>query len=214
MTNKLEEKLTLGLETGIDGGSVAVLKGNRLLCSAEGAGDISKSEDLLSLVDNLLKKNSLLKEDIGYIAVSDSPGSLTGLRIGLATAAGLKDSIAAEIYKIPILEAQVIISPAKNNAISALYTEKGGLYYCKFRYIDGIFYAETDIMNEREPNEFVEKLFRENTTLVLDNNLAAKLSNIGRINFEVMKNDTYIIGGNLAGNIGLAANLIMRPIMK
>lgn len=212
--NEAEKKLILGLETGIDGGSVAILKSEKLLCSAQGTDDISRSEDLLFLIDNLLKKNKLLKDDFGYIAISDSPGSSTGIRIGSAIAAGLGNSIGAEVIKIPVLEAQVIVSPAKNCAISALYSEKGGIYYCMFRYDGGVYLSDTEILNECDPDAFVKMLRMENKTIVMDNNLASRLSSIPHLETVLKTIETYIIGGNSAETIGLAANIKMRPIIN
>src|SRR3989344_1359892 len=47
------------------------------------------SQNLLSLIDNILKKNHLVISDINAINVSIGPGSFTGLRVGVAVANAL-----------------------------------------------------------------------------------------------------------------------------
>ena len=212
--NKSEQKLTLALETGIDGGSAAILRGEETICSAQGKIDLSRSEDLLELVDKLLSNNSLSKRDIGHIAVSAAPGSATGIRIGLATAAGLKHSLAAEVMRLPILEAQAVLSPAKTKVISALYTEKTGIYYCAYRMVEGGWSAEGDILNERSADVFLDMLAREQLTAVLDQNLASRLFQNGQSRTAAERFPRYVVEGSLAEKVGRGFYRKMRLIMK
>lgn len=205
--NKTEGKLILALETGIDGGSVAILKDKKLLCFSEGTGSVSRSEDLLLLLEGLLEKNGLKKESIGLIAVSDSPGSATGIRIGLATAFGLGDSLAAKVVKCSILEAQTIVSGAGNQVVSALYSEKTGIYYRKFRQAEGNYIAETEILNEREPSGFLDMMMRENYRYILDKKLAKALDKIQTAEIVSKKSEIRVIEGSLAESLGNAVLL-------
>ena len=63
------------------------------------------SEKLVELTENLLKNNNLEMNNIDLIAISNGPGSFTGLRIGMSFAIGL-----AFPYKIPIAPINTIIA--------------------------------------------------------------------------------------------------------
>lgn len=45
-----------------------------------------KSQQVLSLVDEILKKNRIKLEDLTEITVETGPGSFTGLRVGITVA--------------------------------------------------------------------------------------------------------------------------------
>lgn len=201
---KPAEKLILALETGIDGGSVAILRAGKSLCVAEGTGNISRSEDLLFIIDELLSKNGLCKEEIGYIAVSDSPGSLTGIRIGLATAAGLGISMNAKVFRISTLEAMLLKTKALERAIAALYSEKTGIFYCRYQIIGGVWQAESEIEHEREATVFAALLLEETSKVVLDKKLEAKFSALSHLNLSEILKKARIVEGTLAESLGNA----------
>ncbi len=125
-------RYVLGLETGIDGGSVSILDGGVLIDSVEGSGDISKSEDLLSMLDGLLRKHGLEKKGLGQIVISDEPGSLTGIRIGLATAKGLSDALDVPVWKISILEALAKSAGSAGRVLSAIVDRKNTIYFREY----------------------------------------------------------------------------------
>lgn len=97
--------ITLALESAIAGGSVSLLDGTDEIARWIGASDVSKAEDLLINIDVLLSKNRFTLADIGLIAVSAGPGSFTGIRIGLATALGLKNGLGVTMQSVPALAA-------------------------------------------------------------------------------------------------------------
>lgn len=77
---------------------VVLYKDCRKIDQAILVGDKTLSENLLILVDRMLKKNNLLPTDMTAILVNPGPGSYTGLRIGVTTANTLAFSL-----NIPIL---------------------------------------------------------------------------------------------------------------
>lgn len=116
MSSSKIHSLTLCLETGIAGGSVALFSGNGFVAVDIGEGSTSRSEDLLSAVEALLSEANTTASDIGRIAVSLGPGSFTGLRIGIATALGLSRAIGCEIVGIPLLPAMLSLSEIEGRA--------------------------------------------------------------------------------------------------
>lgn len=64
---------------------------------------------LMPMIDELLKRCGVSIRDITHIAVSEGPGSFTGLRIGAATAKGL-----AHALNIPVVGVSSLLSLAYN----------------------------------------------------------------------------------------------------
>ncbi|MFA7289859.1 MAG: tRNA (adenosine(37)-N6)-threonylcarbamoyltransferase complex dimerization subunit type 1 TsaB [Melioribacteraceae bacterium] len=66
------------------------------------------SEKIIYCIDELLKKSELVKNDLKLIAVSNGPGSFTGLRIGLATTKALSQSLSIPIISVPTFQAMAL----------------------------------------------------------------------------------------------------------
>lgn len=109
--------LTLAIESAIRGGSIAVLKDEDVIANWNGDTSISKAEDLLPTIAEMLKVNDLKLKDIGQIAVSVGPGSFTGIRIGISTAMGLADSTGIETFGISSLAAIVNNAAARTAVV-------------------------------------------------------------------------------------------------
>src|SRR6185369_5823441 len=127
-----DRKVLLALETALDGGSICIFENHRVLDCAVGTGKLSKSEDILLLIEELLQRNKIKRGEIKLIVVSDGPGSLTGIRIGLSMAKGLADALSAEVLKISVLEALAYQGVKTGRLIAALYTEKTGVFFGEF----------------------------------------------------------------------------------
>lgn len=65
---------------------------------------LTHSETLLPLIDELVKRTGIDLKEISAIAVSNGPGSFTGLRIGAATAKGLGFALNCPIVPVPTTE--------------------------------------------------------------------------------------------------------------
>src|SRR3954468_18683875 len=98
-------KLTLAIESAIAGGSLALLRNGELCASWTGSSSVSKSDELLANIDDLLTANHIATSDLQLIAVSAGPGSFTGIRIGIATALGLKTGLGIEMASVSALKA-------------------------------------------------------------------------------------------------------------
>lgn len=99
------KKVILAVETAVLGGSLALASGNEIIDSWLGGNEVSRSEDLLVSIAELLGRNSLTRRNIGAIAVSNGPGSYTGIRVGIATALGLKNALHIPCIGISVLDA-------------------------------------------------------------------------------------------------------------
>ena len=97
-------------------------------------------EYLPSMIDSILKTNKIKASDLDGIAVSEGPGSYTGLRIGISLAKGL--SVAYNIPIIPIssLESMNKGIDKKGTYWVVLYSHKNIVFSQKFK--DGITDSE------------------------------------------------------------------------
>jgi tRNA threonylcarbamoyladenosine biosynthesis protein TsaB len=118
----ISRSTVLAIETAIGGGSISIVKnGGASIGSIEGA---SRAEAVLKQLDDLLAGCQIKLCDVDTIAVSLGPGSFTGIRIGLATALGIKFSTGAACVGVNALEA-VALSSSKQNTISVLPLGRG-----------------------------------------------------------------------------------------
>ena len=199
----------MGLETGLEGGSVSILHKEKQIDFALGEGNVSRSEDLLPLIENLLKKNGLPKRDIELIAVSNSPGSLTGIRIGLAIAKGLGDALSARVCKYSVLEAMALLSNFEGRLISALYTEKSGIYFKEFEFKEGKNLFQSDLPVKADLSEFIYALRNPKNQIafyVLNGELMTVLRGNTEIeSLELINKQFQIIRGNFAEILGRSA---------
>lgn len=95
----------LTIESAIRGGSIALFSNGRLLVSRVGDGAVSRSEDLLPNVAEMLNEAGVPATQLELIIVSRGPGSFTGIRIGIATAMGLGDSLSIPVLGVSLFDA-------------------------------------------------------------------------------------------------------------
>ena len=95
----------LSLDTSTQVSSVAVLAGGRLASEITMQAKLTHSETLLPHVAQALQMAGVKKQELSGIAVSQGPGSFTGLRIGLAAAKAMSYALQIPIVGVSSLEA-------------------------------------------------------------------------------------------------------------
>ena len=121
------DQIILAIESAIGGGSISLLKNGREVANWIGTSNVSKAEDLLVNIDAILTSNTISRHEIDLIAVSAGPGSFTGIRIGLATALGLKaglgiqmssaSALIAMVHETTIIQKVIAAVPAGRNSV-------------------------------------------------------------------------------------------------
>ena len=81
--------IVLAIECSAKAASAAVLRDGELLCEVYNENGKTHSETLMPAVETALKKGGVSHKDIDLFAVSEGPGSFTGIRIGLAAVKGM-----------------------------------------------------------------------------------------------------------------------------
>lgn len=97
--------LILNIDTSTDVCSVAIARDGQLIALKENDEGFNHSSLLGVYVDDLLKKNHLIADDLDAVAVSMGPGSYTGLRIGVSLAKGVCFGANKPLIAVSTLEA-------------------------------------------------------------------------------------------------------------
>lgn len=99
--------IILSIETSTKVCSVAIHQAGELLGQMSLHLQKSHSSLLPSIIDQLIENCELTIEDLDAVAISEGPGSYTGLRIGTATAKGLSFSRGIPIIAINSLDTMI-----------------------------------------------------------------------------------------------------------
>ncbi len=130
----------LAIETATRVCSVAVAEGSEVL------GEFSLNvpqvhvERLVILIDELLSGLHRAYSDIEAIAVSNGPGSFTGLRIGLSVAKGIAYGKDKKLIAVPTLDAlalRFIDVPEGTYVVPLLHARAEEFYYARFKKTGG-----------------------------------------------------------------------------
>lgn len=102
---KSKKEILLSIETSGASCSVAVHMGRHLAACGELNIEKSHSGRLTLLIEELLGHCELTTHDLTAVAVSEGPGSYTGLRIGVSTAKGLCFALNIPLLAVDTLQA-------------------------------------------------------------------------------------------------------------
>jgi len=130
--------LILALETSAKSVSTAVVKdGVPLAYSYQNTG-LTHSRTLMPLVDSMLKNSNLSLSDMDLLAVSNGPGSFTGLRIGVSALKGLAWSAEKPCVGVSTLEAMAQnLRHMDAVIVCAMDARRNQIYNALFRARDG-----------------------------------------------------------------------------
>jgi tRNA threonylcarbamoyladenosine biosynthesis protein TsaB len=152
--------LILSLETSTTVCSVALHDNGKLIASAEMHKEQSHASKLAVLIDQLVKLADISISAIQAIAVSEGPGSYTGLRIGVSTAKGLCFALG-----IPLISVGTLSLLAKQMQLKSILDNNTWLcpmidarrmeVYCQ------LFNREMDTMQTIEAKVIDEESFKE-----------------------------------------------------
>ncbi|MCQ2547946.1 MAG: tRNA (adenosine(37)-N6)-threonylcarbamoyltransferase complex dimerization subunit type 1 TsaB [Clostridia bacterium] len=105
----------LAIETTGKYASVALLDAKANVKMKRSEEEMNHLQDLMPLIDKLLKQERVKKEDLTGIAVSVGPGSFTGIRIGIATAKALAQSL--DLPCVPVDSLKAFIQQEKSEGL-------------------------------------------------------------------------------------------------
>lgn len=120
----------LSIDSSTPVAGIAIADGNVLLGEILINTKNTHSEKLMPMIQQLLQELQLTMQDLDSVAVTQGPGSFTGLRIGMATAKGLVQGAGKKLIAVPTLECLAynlvhypgIICPIMNAQKKQVYT--------------------------------------------------------------------------------------------
>lgn len=154
--------IILSLETSTPVCSIALHEDGVLLKSKSLDVPGAHSEKLMDMIDCLLKDCKLSIKEISVVAVSEGPGSYTGLRIGVSVAKGL--AFALDIPLIAVSTLKALSYGAKRQVegigliVSMLDARRMEVYREVFdRDLNSVIKLDSEIIDERSYSELLEK---------------------------------------------------------
>lgn len=183
----------LAFESAIAGGSISLQRSGVEIASWAGSSNVSKAEDLLFNIDEMLSSAEVSRHDIDLIAVSAGPGSFTGIRIGIATGLGFKTGLGVKMSSVSVMKA--IASGSSINGLITIAVPVGRNSVCVQRFKTTLPGSDAvDEPHTLSDDQFSEYVRNENSiNLILHPMLAAR--------FELSTRITNI-GLNLAFFVG------------
>jgi tRNA threonylcarbamoyladenosine biosynthesis protein TsaB len=108
----------LGVESSATAASVAVYFDGKIVAQVQSNTGLTHSQTLLPMVEEVLKLTNNTLKDMDFIAVSNGPGSFTGVRIGVSAVKGIAQPLDVKCVEISTLEA--IAKPLENTGCYAV----------------------------------------------------------------------------------------------
>ncbi len=128
----------LGIESSAVSASAAVVRDGKLLSEAFLNVGLTHSVTLLPLIKQVSEGAGLTPEEIDAVAVSNGPGSFTGVRIGVATAKGIAQPTGKKCVPVSTLEAIAYpLSDSDCIAVSVMDARCNQVYCALFRCANG-----------------------------------------------------------------------------
>lgn len=119
----------LSIDTSSSICSVAILEDDNLIDEINFNDGRTHSENLMPLIDTVLKRNSLDIKDIELISCSVGPGSFTGIRIGVATIKPIAEVLNIKVASVTSLE--ILARHIENSeTIVSLIDARNNQVYC------------------------------------------------------------------------------------
>lgn len=167
----------LALDSTAKTSSVAVLENDELLGLFSANIKNNHSETLLPMVKSLLDSLKLTNEDIDAYAVSEGPGSFTGVRIGVATIKGLAFGRQKPCVGVSTIEALYenlsdydgVVCPIMNARRGQVYT---GAFLNGERFLDDCCMMLDDLIPMLLEKGQAIRFNGDGYDLVLDKNIA------------------------------------------
>lgn len=131
--------MILAIDSTTKKASVALMLNNKNIVTKSIDNEITHSEKLLPLTDELLKENKVKLNDITTLACTLGPGSFTGVRIGIATVKALAKVLNINIHGATSLNLLAIEGLKQHSnhkyVLSTMDAKNNRVYYELFEII-------------------------------------------------------------------------------
>mgnify|MGYP001361457958 CR=1 FL=1 len=133
----------LGIDTSSPAGSVALLDKNQVVSESMLGGSQAYSYSILEKVDTILNRTKTKLKDLEGFAITNGPGSFTGLRVGMSLLKGLVMATEKPFVSVNTLDAYAetvepgsylicpVLDARKKEVYTALFNSNNYLYQRK-----------------------------------------------------------------------------------
>lgn len=156
----------LGVESSATAASVAVYSDGKIIAQSFSNTGLTHSQTLLPMVQGALKTANISLSDVDYLAISNGPGSFTGVRIGVSAVKGMAQPLEIPCVEVSTLEA--IAKPLENSgclAVSVMDARCNQVYTAQFDCSGGFNRVTED--EAITIDELAEKLKDVNKPIIL-----------------------------------------------
>lgn len=174
----------LAIDTTTKKASVALKDDNKIYFK-QIDNDITHSEKLLPLLDQVLNENNTNLKDIDLFAITLGPGSFTGVRIGIASIKAIAKVTNKKIFGTTSLELLAIDGIKKctftpKYVLSLMDARNQRAYYNLYKYensrLESLDFSGNDYAKDIIAN--VQNMNLEDLLIVIDNNSNINLENV------------------------------------
>ena len=147
--------------------SVALLDNDSLIDEINLDNGRTHSENLMPLVDEIIRKNNLVVNDIEFIACCVGPGSFTGIRIGVSSIKAIAEVLNVKLAQVTSLET-LAANVENEETIVSLIDARNNQVYC------GIFDKEYNLKEEAladDINEAINHIKQYNGVVITGNGI-------------------------------------------
>ena len=159
----MADELILAVETSTGCGSVSLTRGTeregRIVAEYTLQPETSHSRRLLGSIQAMMAAANVHWRDLAAVAVSQGPGSFTGLRIGLAAAKGMAMAADLPLIGVPTLDALSLLAHAGEFDLCCLLDARKQQVYAAFYRagVDGIC-SRTSAYLALTPTELLDRI--------------------------------------------------------
>lgn len=151
--------------------------------------NLTHSETLAPLTEELINKNKVSLSEIDYLAVNAGPGSFTGVRIGISFIKGI-----ADVYDIPCVSVSTLESMAYNllgedkYVCSLMDARNNRYYYAVFEIKDGKVLRLTDD-DVKTDEEITDELLKYDCVTLVGDGAEKFYENSDKESYVLAEND-------------------------
>ena len=163
---KGEKKLKiLAIDTSSKICSVSILEDTNTILELHTNDEKTHSQNLMPLIDTLLKQTNLTLDNIDLLACCQGPGSFTGIRIGISTIKAFSDAKNIPVIGITSLESLAYNIPNSGYIVSLIDAKNDNVYYSLFKNNNGQ-YEKADEYKSDNIQNILTSLSNYNTSFI------------------------------------------------
>ncbi len=158
--------LILNLETSTQVCSVAIARDGYCIAAARSKELMGHAANLTLLIEKVLEKSETGINQLDAVAVSQGPGSYTGLRIGVSTAKGIAYASDLRLIGVPTLQA-LAIEAGRSDIFGKLHKKQGFDFLCsmidarRMEVYSAVFDTEYQLFRDVEAEIITDESYRE-----------------------------------------------------